>query len=249
MRTAAETLSRRTFLSGVAAACATRRGYSRHFLANAPLNVYVAESGMFGQDAHFSTGILMVTVPERHLRRIHQFRKQRNYLTNFRYSSNDRFRFPLVEDILTAELSDPDTRFVVRVQNANNSVTRSTKVGGSYPYLAAYQDLFQRSIARSQRMVVHAVNRTSRGDDRYFHDFLAPMFPNLADFYLIHHWENDLAQLATLFTGCVHRDLNSPVDSDATKTKERIVNEVKRQLGVTSFTALAGSSKFQVIQV
>jgi hypothetical protein len=98
-------------------------------------------------------------------------------------------------------------------------------------------------------MVVHAVNRTSRDDDRYFVEFLVPMLPNLADFYLMHYWENDLLQLATLFTGCVHRDLNNPVDPGATKVKERIVNELKRQLGVNSFTALAGSQKFQVIQV
>ena len=246
---AAEICNRRAFLTVAAASYAAPLTYARHFLANNPLNVYVAESGMFGQDAHFATGILMLTNPERHLRRIHQLRKQHNYFTNFRYSSNDRFRFPLVQDILTAELNDPDTRFVVRVQNANDSVTRAMKVGSTYPYQAAYRDLFQRSVSTQQRMVIHAVNRTSRGDDRYFYDFLAPMFPSLADFYLLHYWENDLVQLAMLFTGCVHRDLNNPVDSDATRVKERIVNELKRQLGVASFTALAGRQKFQVIQV
>jgi hypothetical protein len=249
MASTAETWSRRAFLGGAAACCTSPRTYARKFLANNPLNVYIAESGMFGQDAHFSTGVLLLTNPERHLRRIHQLRTKHNYFTNFRYSSNDRYRFPLVQEILTAELNDADTRFVVRVQNADNAVTRAMKSGGSYPYQAAYRDLFQRSLAASQRVVIHAVNRTSRGDDRYFQDFVSPLFPNLAQFYTIHYWENDLMQLAMLFTGAVHRDLRDPVDPDATKPKERIVLELKKQLGVSSFTALAGRQKFQVIQV
>jgi flagellar motor switch protein FliM len=66
---------------------------------------------------------------------------------------------------------------------------------------------------------------------------------------VIHQLENDLMQLASFFTGSVHTDLRNPVDPSATRVKQRLVNELKRQLGVTTFTALASRQKFQVIQV
>ena len=243
--------TRRALLKSAAACCTAPLAVAgKRWLPNNPLNVYMAESGTFGGDMHFSTGMLLLTTPQRHLRRIHQLRKQYNYFTSFRYSSNDRFRFNFVRDVLTAELNDPDTRFVMRVQNASDTtVTRATKVGSTYPYQLAYQDLFRRAVSVQQRIVVHAVNRTSRGADRYFYDSIAPMLTNEADFYLIHAWENDLMQLATVFTGCVHTDLNNPVDSETTHTKQRIINELKRQLGVSSFTTLGSRQKFQVILV
>ncbi|HYL34355.1 MAG TPA: hypothetical protein VEV17_00430 [Bryobacteraceae bacterium] len=248
MTSESSTWSRRAFLYGAAGACTASIALGRHHLPTSPLNGYVAESGTFGNDFNFSTGILLVTNPEAHLKRIHQLRKQHNYFNNFRFGVNDRFRFPFVRDVITAELNDPSTRFAVRVQRAFDSVFRATKVGDSYPYQLAYQDLFQRSLSLQQKVVVHDINRTSRGADHYFLDFAAPLFPNLVGFYLLHQWENDLIQLASFFTGCVHADLGNPVDPDATKTKHRLVIELKNQLGVSSFTSLANGQKFQVIQ-
>jgi hypothetical protein len=132
MTSAARIWSRRAFLAGAAAGTASLAAKRRHLSQN-PLNVYVAESGTFGQDSSFSTGILLLTAPERHLQRIHKLRKQHNYFTNFRYGINDRFRFSFVQDVIAAELNDPDTRFVMRVQNANDSVHRSAKIGSGYP--------------------------------------------------------------------------------------------------------------------
>jgi hypothetical protein len=248
---------RRAFLAAAAACCTAPLIAGSRRLINVP-NLYVVESGIYGFDPYFSTGVLVVRNPLKHLNRILQIRYEFQYYTNFSYASNDYYKFDFVKALMASELNDPDVQFVTRVQRAGNAhgpaykVKRSTHiVGADSPYQSAYRDMFQRTLASSTKVVMHVSNRTTTGDDRFFYNFLTGMFPSLADLWVVHTRENDLMQLAAFYTGCVHRDLTSQVPANSGQIKHALINELKRQLGVADFTApsLTTSQKFKVIRV
>lgn len=226
--------TRRSFIhKGLeAVACATFTGLPVRAVSS-PLHLYIEESGVFGGYGPFCIGALLTSEPETHLKHIRELRALHHFRSRLLYRSTDKFKRAFARSVLNYFFRASDLRFTARVISKRPSGEEPSRSTQDSLYFVHYRKLISASVPKGHPILLTVVNHSLGGTDELLRKYLRDEVSTLTSVHVTRLRDNDLLQVANLFTGSV-----SQGEKVENKVKLYPVQQLKRSLGVDTLQEL-----------
>jgi hypothetical protein len=190
--------------------------------------VYAAESGMYGKDAMFVLGYLVVEELQKSVieDQFKYYRQQNDFNAKLTYRSNNKNKLSLAKAMINNFAKSQSMRFCARVINNSSIEDESFIQSASFGKLAIekleiYKQLYKIGDLSGATLLMKS--QSPYGPSAYFKDQLSVAVDDKVNTNAIYTMSSELLQLAGLLTGSVRASLLKT-------TKDPVKNEINEYL-------------------
>lgn len=224
--------------------------------SNAPIHVYIQESGNYGGKQTLSLGMLFARNREKHFRYLKELRSRLHFRTGAAFRSNNKYKIEYLKQAFTYLLRDPDLNFSARIFGKSRRWQQLSKQDREAEYHSSYKRALSQRAGTGENMHLYLRKHFLGDDDRLLHDYLRRELSQIKSIEIVkgvsgrlppgHSRDrDDLLELANFLTGSIWLDTNT---GGGGHTKSTSLANLKGALRVRTLSAptLSGNPKFNV---